>query len=98
MGDGGVSVKSLGVSQPPGVHVLLACYHLSHVHRPFYGYVGVVIAYARLLLWGIGVVDLICEDGLVREDKETMGETAWDEELCLVLLAQLHHDVPSECL
>ncbi len=70
--------------------------HLLTRYGPLDGQGGVVEADGALRIGGIGVVDFIGKYRLGAEHEEAVGKASGNEELALVVLAQLHLDVPTE--
>lgn len=85
--------KYLGITQERLLQVLFTGLHLRQVDGPFYSHVRIVPADAGFGLWSIDVVYLIGENGFVAQYQETMCKAAGNEELPLVLVAELYHDV-----
>ena len=64
---------------------------------PVDGQFGVVPCQRTLGLRCIVVVALVLEDRFFREHRESVGESAGDEELTVILFGEFHGDVAAEC-
>lgn len=86
-------LKILGFTKRQGTLVLVAEQQLAGLQGPLDTQLGVVPTDAGFGLWGIDVVNLISKDGLIAHDKEAVGKATGNEELALVVLAELAHHV-----
>ena len=86
---------SLGKRQ--SLKVFFAGEYFVGIHWPFNAQLWVVKSYRCFMGRSIDIIYLVGEDGLVAQHQKTMGKATGNKELPLVVLAQLYHNMLSEC-